>query len=345
MRARILIPPKRMRWIPDTCRLEHEYCFFLHDQCVHVLVEYEKARANLVSFRFHNSTEQKTFERIANKTNSVAALRNIGRATEARRVIINTITLAMSSDCLHHIYEALRCMEKRKFVVGLNLLRKPLLDSLIYLSWILGDEENFYESFSMRSPNALGGSTTGQIRGPIIAKALNKTALVGIINPQDIESILFDKKSLHGLHGLMQRAVHLITTLTPTYATEGENFNFIFKSHADDDIYIRANLYLPRVMLYLSHIIIELFDRMQSMDAGAKSAFQTRTQGAYTLIMHPKDPAICKWLSQITGALNCSFCKAKPVFNHHNGVRALMADTFKCANCRRINEFPFSYAF
>ena len=53
---------------------------------------------------------------------------------------INTITIGMVSDCLHHIYEALRCMERRKVVVAFNLLRKPLkvaaLRALMYqLTW------------------------------------------------------------------------------------------------------------------------------------------------------------------------------------------------------------------
>ena len=40
----------------------------------------------------------------------------------------------MVSDCLHHVYKALRCLEKRKVIVALNLLRKPLTDKFLYLS-------------------------------------------------------------------------------------------------------------------------------------------------------------------------------------------------------------------
>ena len=57
----------------------------------------------------------------------------------------------MVSDCLHHLYEALCCMEKRKVIVAHNLLRKPLTDNLMYLSWMLGDEDAFYAAFTAES--------------------------------------------------------------------------------------------------------------------------------------------------------------------------------------------------
>lgn len=127
-----LIPAKRLRWIPKELRLAHEYCFFLHDECVRMLVEYEKERAHIISFTFKDKAEGAKFKRAAKKHDAVYALRSIGRKEESRRVVLNTITMAMVSDCCHHIYESLKCFEKRKFVPAFNLLRKPLLDSLMF---------------------------------------------------------------------------------------------------------------------------------------------------------------------------------------------------------------------
>lgn len=130
--------------IPKEYRLVHEYCFFLHDECARLLVEYEKERGHIVSFDFKDAAEEKRFKKV--KGHPLDAMRSVGRSEEARRVVINTITMAMVSDCLHHLYEALRCSEKRKFVVAINLLRKPLTDSLFFLSWMLGDEEDFMKN-------------------------------------------------------------------------------------------------------------------------------------------------------------------------------------------------------
>src|SRR5882757_672476 len=95
-----LVPRRRLQWIPPEQRLAHEYCYFLHDQCVQVLVEYEKAKAHLVNFNFRNASEAAQFEAIANVEDSVTALRKLGRLEEARRAVINTTILGMVSDCM-----------------------------------------------------------------------------------------------------------------------------------------------------------------------------------------------------------------------------------------------------
>lgn len=126
-----LIPQSRMARIPKGERLAHEYCFFLHDECVSLLKQYEEAEALHVKVKFRSKVEADLFEGLAND-DSIEALRAAGYPKQARRVILNTITMAMVSDCLHHLFEALKCLEKRKSVVALNLLRKPLMDSLLY---------------------------------------------------------------------------------------------------------------------------------------------------------------------------------------------------------------------
>lgn len=130
----MLIPANRLKWLPEEVRLTHEYCFFLHDEIARMLVEYESADAPKVSFTFADEAQSKKFRSLARKHNSITAMREMGLHSEAKRAVMNAITMAKVSDCAHHIYEALRCFEKRKVIPGFNLLRKPLLDSLMYLS-------------------------------------------------------------------------------------------------------------------------------------------------------------------------------------------------------------------
>lgn len=134
---RMLIPANRLRRLPETVRLAHEYCFFLHDEFVRMLVEYEAAKATTVKFEFASKAQARRFRSFAKQSDTIAAMRELGLHSEARRVVLNQITMAMVSDCGHHIYEALICFEKRKVIPGFNLLRKPLLDSLMYFSWMV----------------------------------------------------------------------------------------------------------------------------------------------------------------------------------------------------------------
>jgi hypothetical protein len=143
--------------------------FFLHDEAARLLVEYEGARAHFVKIRFKSKREGRSFQALIDEGNhSLDALKALGYTKQAQRIILNMITMGMVSDCLHHIYEALICLEKRKVVVACNLLRKPLFDSLAYLSWMLGDEQDFYEAFSSGNPEALTHRKMGNRRFEIL---------------------------------------------------------------------------------------------------------------------------------------------------------------------------------
>jgi hypothetical protein len=342
-----MIPRNRLKWVPPSVRLAHEYCFFLHDTCVHMLAEYEKARAHLVRFKFRDADEANGFERLSSAVGSIEALKQLGRLEEAKRVAINTITIGMVSDCLHHIYEALRCMERRKVVVAFNLFRKPLLDNLVYLAWMLGDEDGFYEAFANQSPAGLAPKIVGNRRQAILQAALEKTALKNALESDWLHSVLFKDSYERGLYKILQRAVHLITVDREAVRTEPMNFNFIFKNHTEDDSYEGLYEVLPTVLLFLSHVILGLYDRMKSMDPGARSAFEVRTiLGMYTL---GDDPArvneVKRIIDPLATLLACPQCGMKPAMTKHNLARLLMRESFRCTGCRVVTPFPLSYLF
>lgn len=134
-------------------------------------MEYEGADAHVVKFKFRDKTAENVFHKHAAEEDAIAAMRASGHEAEARRVIVNQVTMAMVSDCLHHIYGALRCLEKRKVIVALNLLRKPLTDNLLYLSWMLGDADGFYHAFTVTSPRGISSSTPKNRRAEILGFA------------------------------------------------------------------------------------------------------------------------------------------------------------------------------
>lgn len=171
MAMRLLIPSNRLKWLPPEARLAHEYCFFLHDEMVRLLVEYEEAEAHVVEFKFSSAKERKQFHALSKTTDPLSVLRAVGRDSEARRVLMNTIVMAMVSDCAQHIYEALRCFEKGKIVPGFNLLRKPLLDHLVYFTWMLADEDAFHNEFTSGDPNRITQKVVGNRRRELLRSA------------------------------------------------------------------------------------------------------------------------------------------------------------------------------
>lgn len=340
-----LIPRNRLKWIPRTLRLAHEYSFFLHDECVRALRDYEGADAHVVTISFRDKAEADLFNAKADADGPIAAMRVGGYETEARRVIINKITMAMVSDCLHHIYEALRCLEKRKLVVAANLLRKPLTDNLLYLSWILGDEDGFYKAFSTNSPNSVTSKTLKQRRTQILSDALARTRISSLLDSEFVDETLFDRGNPYGLQMLFQHAVHLITVDRIELRTSPENFNFIFANLEDDDNYHALYSALPDILLYLSHIIMGLFERMHPPEGGSMAAFEARSMLGHFLLEDGEKAATALDILGKMSPPPCDHCGKPLRITHHNAVRMVLSESTRCTNCRMVQAFPFSWMF
>jgi len=345
--VRMLISANRLQWIPKKLRLAHEYCFFLHDEIARMLIEYEAADAPTISFTFASKSQARRFEALAKKHDALTAMRELGLHSEARRVVLNHITMAMVSDCVHHIYESLRCFEKRKFIPGFNLLGKPLLDSLMYFSWIVADEDGFYSAFAAGDPAKLTQKVLGNRRKEILAPAISKTELANVVASEDLISIIYDSGNPDGLYGLFQHAVHLITAERIEIKTSPENFNFIFKNPGEDDIYEALYVTLPTVLLYLAHVILALYERIQPPTPGARKAFVFRTVNAYRFLHQEGGRAA---LAEVMGEafsphIKCPGCATPLKVTEYNAMRLLLTESFRCTHCRHNQPFPLSWIF
>ena len=340
-----LIPRKRLRWIPPEFRAAHEYCFFLHDECARVLVEYEAARAHHVSFKFKKPADAEAFKLLAVE-NPIQTMRDLGYARQARKVVLNQVTVAVVSDCLHHIYEALTCIERRKIVVAFNLLRKPLKDSLLVLSWMFADEDAFYAAFASGNPEQLSQKRLGNTRKDIFAKAIGKLRLKAMFSADILNEVLYDRSSNDSFEPLFQRAVHLITVERPELRTEPENFNFIFKNYTDPDVDQGIYRWLPYILLYLSHVIMGVFQRMRPMDKAAADAFFTRSANGYSLACNINAKQTLTVMERwFNGQISCPSCKHALKLTRHNGLRILLTESFRCTHCGKQQPFPFAWIF
>lgn len=338
-----LIPRNRLKWIPKHLRLAHEYCFFLHDENARMLVEYEGAKAHFVNYKFRSQSEADKFHEMVEGSNAISAMRSSGFLKEAQRVIINQVTMGMVSDCLHHIYEGLRCLEKRKTIVAFNLFRKPLTDNLLYLSWILGNEEDFYEAFSTKSPGGITSSLLKSRRTEIISQALKMTEISDILTTDFIDEMLFSRKNESGFQKLFQHAVHLVTVQHTELKTTSENFNFIFKNYSDDDLYELTYDSLPHILLYLSHVNFSLFERMLAPQNGPRTAFFYRSILGLYLVEGQTSLAIDRLTELVKGT--CDHC-GKPIeVTPHNAGRILLSESYRCVGCRNVRGLPFSWQF
>lgn len=157
----------------------HITIFYLHDAIARMFVEYEAANAMEIKVNFEGKSKAKEFSKNAKRYDPITALRHAGLHAEAKRTVLNAITMAMSSDCAHHIYEALKCFEKRKIIPGFSLLRKPLLDNLSYFSWMVADEDGFYDDFTCGDVSKITQKKLGNRRKELIENAIKAIEVEG----------------------------------------------------------------------------------------------------------------------------------------------------------------------
>ena len=335
-----LIPRNRLKNIPETIKPKHELCFFLHDQCACALVEYESAGAHIETIQFKNREDFTRFEKLSSDTDVIGALRNLGYDRASKNVVLNTISMAIISDCLHHVYEALRCFEKRKYIVGLNLLRKPLKESLLYLAWMHGRRDEFYDQFTKGDSDDLSPAKIAEKRKEIYSDAIENIEHDELFDPEAIVSMIYNRKNGNGLELFFQHAVHLITTRYPELKTSAENFNFIFKDPFDDDVYVLVYQNLPYLLLFMSHVIMGVFNQMKKMDQTSKDLFLVRSTFLYSLIVGSnKARALEDFREFISSSPSCSKCFWECRITLYNAVRMLCMSEFRCTNCRKSNPF------
>ena len=141
--------------------------------------------------------------------------------------------------------------------------------------------------------------------------------------------------------------MHLITIKRIELRTSPENFNFIFKNPFDDDVYEWLYGHLPTLLLYLAHVILELFDRVKPMDEGAKMAFLARSTFGFHLVETEESAkSVLDALSlALSPRVRCGKCDAPLAVTSHNAARIVLTETFRCTRCQRVHYLPFSWFF
>lgn len=147
-----IIAPERLESIPEKYWAQHEFCFHLHDLMATLLVQMEIQKAGHIHFEIESEEDQQL---LASGIHILDFLEKSGRGDLERRAVVNHVCNALFADMLHFIYEALRCLEKRKFAVALSLLRKPFKEGMLIVAQMCADEEKFFDKLKTNAKNLL----------------------------------------------------------------------------------------------------------------------------------------------------------------------------------------------
>ena len=231
--------------LPEKYHLDHEYCIYLHDQLVRIIVEGErlgvfkqsiktKKKVPELKDEFFFDWLRKTFPR------------------QSKKFMVRNIFAGTLSDALHFILTALQCSVKGKLSVTYAILRKPLKDNLFILELLNVDKRDFFKRF--KNPSELleiGSRFPPEKKKEIINKNCQKIKFLANFN-----DIIYDSrynKSAKGFESLFEKANH-ITTNVKHFKTGQENLNFVFSNNESKDSQWKS---LYRILPFLLRYFVD----------------------------------------------------------------------------------------
>jgi hypothetical protein len=331
----------RLKNIPTKHHAAHEFCFRLHDLMAHLVVEMSAIGKSGISFQ-PNSQEE--VDMLNNGMHPLDFLATTGRGDLERRAAMNHAALAIFSDMLHFIFGGLTALEKRKFSVAFNLFRKPLKEGLLLVSWMCGDEEDFFAKLKSDPRTSFDPANVGPDRRKEILKAaVEQTKCAHLIPLDHLDSVIFDRKNDLGLAPLFDKSTHYITK-NKAIATEDYNINMIFKNPEDNDVYEGCYRDIAYALFFLHMVQIEIYSRME----GAKNKYVnwlTYTAIAmFEILFKPGRSAMLQMTNRDFGEfLLCPHCETPFKVRKGEAARFFLVEMVECRECGMAHHFPFGW--
>jgi hypothetical protein len=340
MKSLGVIDEQRLGLIPPRLWTAHEFCFFLHDRLVNLLIEYEASGAqNIVIESFQNaiSGREKEFEGL----DILKFLKNNNLVEPYKHHIFSHVVMGLTSDMLHFLYESLRCFEKHKISVAFSLLRKPLKEHLFFLAWLLADEDDFISRFEADNYKSLN-SISKEKQITVLKKAISKLVTSDSFDAETIWDMIYSKNHPTGFEPTWQRATHLVTSYGDLLKTEDYSLNFIFENTFDG--YYHEFLYakLPYLLIFSTQILFECFNRISAINERTVSYYILTTMGCYeALFLDGRKQHVTHMLKkQLFEFLKCIHCDANLRINKKSAPIFYLNEQVKCQKCGLVSEFP-----
>jgi hypothetical protein len=345
MKSLGLIDPARLSLIPARFWRAHEFCFHLHDQMLGLLAEYEASGAHLLVT--NGLAKALCGSDVAGREIDVLLfLKERGLVQYCQHHIVSHLVLGLTSDMLHFLYEALMCFEKRKFAVGFALLRKPLKENLLFLSWLLGDESDFIARFEKDNYTTLN-RVMPERRLEIFGNAIDRLPCKDAFAPDLLEAVIFSKSHEKSFEPIWQRASHLITSHGSKLRTEDLNINFIFHDAGSDGLFEHLYWNLPYVLLYAIQVALECFARVLRTNEHTTSHLILSSMGCFECLFEkkPSQGVTATLAKHLRRFLKCIHCAASLRLTRSNAIDMYLQERLLCHKCGLASPFPLYWLF
>lgn len=346
MKSLDYLDSERLKLLPESYWLAHEFCFYLHDAIARMMTEYEISGIhNIVADSLEEAIQSLNAEDKFQDIELLSFLKNNDEtyAFYKKHILSQTI-IAMTSDMLHFLYEALSCFEKRKFSVGFSLLRKPFKEHLLFMCWILSNEDDFIRRFEQDNFKSFKLNTQDEKKG-IILNAIDQLHTKEAFDGELIFELIFSKTLEKGFEPTWQRATHLTTSMGSLLKTEDLSFNFIFENPNEDYYFEFLEDSLPYLMFFMLQVCLACFDKIYLTNDKTVNHLIYTSLGVFECLNFYKDSSTVMNSIQenFDNFLKCMYCNQHLTLNKESFAKLLISETFECKECGLTNDFPFHW--
>lgn len=334
------IPLERMVGIPPHLRLLHELTFSFHDRVVQAMKEVDDFGPRAYEVKVPPELDL-TAEDVRS-LDGVALARAAGAHDTAKNMLLGECILALIADALNFICEALFSYEKGKITVSLSLMRKPMKENLLFLEWILQDEDDFFRALGSEDREELGiERLPPERRRQIIEGALKRIDGAVFTDAQALYDLRYDKAS-NGLEPLWQKAQHLTTTRHANLRTEVENLNFIFATPDNiAGIYEHVGPSYFLLVLHFYEVALTALQRTYEVDPNIRT-IEKLARTAAVVMARGQSQSLDETFREVArlcvGYVTCE-CGGAPQITGETFARALFSRELPCSVCGGATPF------
>lgn len=315
--------------LPDELHDRHKLLLYYQDYLVNLLKTADEKKLSSINVKLSEPLEGEDL---------LDYLMNNERE-EGYYTVSSHLFFSLLSDFTMYIGESIRCIESGKVSVAYSISRKPIKDSVFYLSQLLIDKKDFVRKVYYENPKTIDFSTkTPEEKLYVFKKAseLIEAPEAGKV----VYDFIFDKKSVTGLSRIWDQSLHLITQ-NRNYPTQKQNLNFVF---ADDGIwYDYWNYYyivIPYIMKFAIEVITRLFEDIIEPKPEIKT-FNKLIRDCKFLIHYSdeKEEAVENFkelVSQVS--LDCDRCNYEYNLESVNINSMINDNVFTCPHCRKVER-------
>lgn len=328
----------RLRNIPNAFWHRHEFLIYLFVQIQDLVLKAQENADRSFAINIDELADREAF--VADPLKYAAT-----HLPHGRRAVIQDIALALMADFLSFSHVSFTAFENRQFSPGFANLRKPLQETLILLTWICGDPDNFLDCFCEDPPKYFQkAESDSKFRRELYKKAKDAGATT-YFEPEQIEQLIYDKAFENGLAPLMHKAMHLWTS-RGTIRTEDMNLNWIFKDPRQNDVFDSGYYLIAAVFLHAYQILHAACERIHERGKKHKVWLDIALFSSFECIFLDRNSDISSAIFEdMAELLVCIQCSSPLELDISNTLRFVMLEKIECRQCGEFQSFPLNWIF